>query len=67
MRDRNGDTLCLKGRGLPGKTLGDFYFVLKLVLPAADSEAAKKPYEDMATAFTSFNPRAALKDVGGQA
>ena len=62
-----GRKLRLKGRGLPGKTLGDFYFVLKLVLPAADSEAAKKPYEDMATAFTSFNPRAALKDVGGKA
>ncbi|MDB5967537.1 MAG: hypothetical protein JWQ72_4037 [Polaromonas sp.] len=62
-----GRKLRLKGRGLPGKTPGDFYFVLKLVLPAADSEAAKNAYENMAAAFTSFQPRAALKDLGGQA
>lgn len=62
-----GRKLRLKGRGLPGKTPGDFYFVLKLVLPAAESDAAKKSYADMAEAFATFNPRAALKDLGGQA
>jgi curved DNA-binding protein len=61
-----GRKLRLKGRGLPGKTPGDFYFVLKLVLPAADTDAAKKSYEDMAASFTTFNPRAALK-TGGHA
>lgn len=61
-----GRKLRLKGRGLPGKTAGDFYFVLKLVLPAADTASSKKAYEDMATAFKSFNPRAALQDTGGQ-
>lgn len=62
-----GRKLRLKGRGLPGKTAGDFYFVLKLVLPAADTASSKKAYEDMAAAFKSFNPRAALQDTGGQA
>ena len=62
-----GRKLRLKGRGLPGKTPGDFYFVLKLVLPSAESDIAKKSYADMAEAFTTFNPRAALKDIGGQA
>lgn len=62
-----GRKLRLKGRGLPGKTAGDFYFVLKLVLPAAETASSKTAYEDMAAAFKSFNPRAALQDTGGQA
>jgi curved DNA-binding protein len=57
----SGRKLRLKGRGLPGKTPGDFYFVLKLSLPAADTEAQRKAYEDMAGAFKAFDPRAALK------
>ena len=64
-----GRKLRLKERGLPGKTPGNFYFVLKLVLPAADSDEAKKSYADMAGAFKSFDPRAAFndlsKDLGG--
>ena len=63
----SGRKLRLKGRGLPGKTPGDFYFVLQVVLPAADTEAAKKAYEDMATAFKAFRPRATLQTSGGQA
>ncbi|MES2189816.1 MAG: DnaJ C-terminal domain-containing protein [Pseudomonadota bacterium] len=61
----SGRKLRLKGRGLPGKTPGDFYFVLKLSLPAADTDAQRKAYEDMAGAFKAFDPRAALK--GGKA
>lgn len=63
----NGRKLRLKGRGLPGKTPGDFYFVLQVVLPAADTDAAKKAYEDMAAAFKAFRPRAGLQNPGGQA
>lgn len=62
-----GRKLRLKGRGLPGKTPGDFYFVLQVVLPAGDSDTAKKAYEDMATAFKAFRPRATLQTSGGQA
>ncbi len=53
----SGRKLRLKGRGLPGKTPGDFYFVLQVVLPPADTPAAKKAYAGMAAAFKSFRPR----------
>jgi curved DNA-binding protein len=56
-----GNKLRLKGRGLPGKPAGDFYFVLQLALPPAGSKAAKKAYDDMAEAFKAFDPRAALE------
>jgi curved DNA-binding protein len=59
----SGRKLRLKGRGLPGKTPGDFYFVLQLVLPAGDSEAARQVYADMAAAFKAFKPRAHLEDA----
>lgn len=52
-----GRKLRLKGRGIPGKTPGDFYFVLKIALPPADSDAAKAVYRSMAKEFASFNPR----------
>ena len=63
----SGRKLRLKGRGLPGKTPGDFYFVLQLALPPAGAEAEKKAYEDMATTFKVFNPRSHLNDTKGQA
>lgn len=55
-----GRKLRLKGRGLPGSTPGDFYFVLQIVVPAADTDSAKSFYESMAKQFNSFNPRAKL-------
>lgn len=55
-----GRKLRLKGRGLPGVTPGDFYFVLQIVVPIADSDSAKSFYADMAKQFNSFNPRAKL-------
>ena len=63
----SGRKLRLKGRGLPGKTPGDFYFVLQVVLPAADTDAAKKAYENMAATFKAFRPRAGLQNPGGKA
>ena len=59
-----GRKLRLKGRGIPGKTPGDFYFVLKIAVPPADSDAKKTVYQDMAKAFASFNPR---REFGGPA
>ncbi|OGA95407.1 MAG: cytochrome C biogenesis protein [Burkholderiales bacterium RIFCSPHIGHO2_12_FULL_61_11] len=56
----NGRKLRLKGRGLPGTTPGDFYLVLQIVLPNADTPATKAFYEGMAKQFSSFNPRANL-------
>lgn len=58
-----GRKLRLKGRGLPGVTPGDFYFVLQIVVPAADTDNVKSFYEGMAKQFKTFNPRAKL---GGQ-
>lgn len=55
-----GRKLRLKGRGIPGSTPGDFYFVLQITQPAADNEAEKALYRDMAEKFKSFNPRAKL-------
>ena len=59
-----GRKLRLKGRGIPGttpaSTPGDFYFVLQISLPPADSDAAKSLYQSMATQFKSFNPRTKL-------
>jgi curved DNA-binding protein len=56
---QSGQQLRLKGRGLPGKTPGDQFIILKMVTPPANTEAAKKLYEQMATAL-HFNPRAGL-------
>ncbi|MFZ2389572.1 MAG: DnaJ C-terminal domain-containing protein [Polaromonas sp.] len=55
-----GRKLRLKGRGLPGVTPGDFYFVLQIVVPAADSDSTKSFYEGMAKQFHAFKPRAKL-------
>jgi curved DNA-binding protein len=49
----------LKGRGIPGKPPGDFFVVLRVALPPADSQKAKKLYEEMKQKMP-FNPRAKL-------
>lgn len=54
-----GRKLRLAGRGIPGKTAGDFYAVLQIALPPADTEAAKAFYQRMAREM-SFDPRARL-------
>lgn len=55
----SGRELRVKGRGLPGPEPGDLYAVLKIVLPPADTEAAKKAYDNMRQAL-DFDPRAKL-------
>ena len=52
-----GRKLRLKGRGIPGSTPGDFYVVLQIALPPADTEAARTFYNGMAEQFKSFDPR----------
>jgi len=51
-----GRQLRLKGRGIPGTPPGDLYVMLTIVLPPAESEAAREAYRTMARAF-DFNPR----------
>jgi curved DNA-binding protein len=55
-----GGKLRLKGRGIPGTTPGDFYVVLQVVLPIAESDADKAAYASLAEQFKSFAPRAGL-------
>lgn len=52
----NGRKLRLRGRGIPGDPPGDLYLVLDLVLPPADSEAAKAAYRKLQQDLP-FNPR----------
>lgn len=54
-----GKKLRLKGRGIPAKDPGDFYVVLQIALPPAETEAAKKAYRDFQQAM-DFNPREKL-------
>ncbi|WP_372739778.1 DnaJ C-terminal domain-containing protein [Neptunomonas sp.] len=51
-----GLKLRLKGKGLPGRSAGDQYVILKIVNPPVDSEKTKVLYQQMASSL-SFNPR----------
>ena len=54
-----GTKLRLKGRGLPAKTPGDFYVVLQIALPPANTERDKAVYQNMKQQL-DFNPRLTL-------
>ena len=56
-----GRQLRLRGKGLPGKVVGDLYAVLQIVLPPADSAPQREAYGALAQAFPSYNPRAGLE------
>ena len=56
---QSGRKLRLKGRGIPapaGQVAGDLYVQLDVVLPPADSEAARRIYQEMAREL-AFDPR----------
>jgi curved DNA-binding protein len=53
----DGKKMRLKGRGLPAKTPGDFYFILNVVSPPATNDADKAFYETMAGHFKNYQPR----------
>ena len=59
-----GRKLRLKGRGIPGETAGDLYLEISVVLPPADTEAARAMYETMAREMP-FNPRDAASTAKG--
>ena len=54
---RDGQTLRLRGRGLPGQPPGDQLVVPRIVNPPADSEAARELFQRMARELP-FDPRA---------
>ena len=53
---RSGLKLRLKERGLPGQAPGHLYLLLEIALPPADTEAARKAYEQLAQA-APYDPR----------
>ncbi|MEO6974511.1 MAG: DnaJ C-terminal domain-containing protein [Gallionella sp.] len=55
----SGRKMRLKGRGIPGDPPGDCYVILTIVLPPADTEAAKELYRKMENEL-NFNPRTKL-------
>jgi curved DNA-binding protein len=57
---KSGQKMRLKGRGLPGKEVGDQIINLQIMTPAADSDKATKFYQQMAEEL-SFNPREELE------
>lgn len=52
-----GRRLRLRGRGIPGNPSGDFYVMLAIALPPADTDEKKAAYVAMREAF-DFAPRA---------
>lgn len=54
---QSGRQLRLKGKGIPAKEPGNLYLILQVVLPPANTEAAKAVYRQMAESM-AFNPRA---------
>jgi curved DNA-binding protein len=60
---QQGRELRVRGRGIPAAEPGDLYAVLKIVLPPANSETAKKLYEEMAREL-AFDPRRHFGDIG---
>lgn len=54
-----GRKLRLKGRGIPASTAGDLYVITQITLPPAESDAAKKLYQQMQQEL-AYNPRSKL-------
>ena len=52
-----GSKLRLAGKGLPGKPAGDFYVVLKIVMPEKHTEKSRALFQELAEELP-FNPRA---------
>ncbi len=55
----DGKKMRLKGKGIPAKVPGDFFVILKIVVPQPDSEEVLKAYESLKRVSRS-NPRAYL-------
>ena len=54
-----GRKLRLRKRGIPGTPPGDLYAILRITLPAADSDAAKELYRKMEKEL-AYNPRSEM-------
>lgn len=54
---QSGQSLMVRGKGLPSKTPGDLELKLHVVLPSAYEPRAKAIYEEMAKALPDFDAR----------
>ena len=59
----SGKRMRLKGRGIPGKTPGDFYIQLKIVLPDSLTDKEKSLYKALQEEAGNFNPRVKLEHI----
>jgi curved DNA-binding protein len=59
---QSGQKMRLKGRGLPGRPVGDQYVTLQIVTPPAKTATEESLYQKMAQEF-QFDPRAELGKV----
>lgn len=48
---RNGQKIRLKGRGIPAKEPGDFYLVLNIALPQANSQEERQAWQQLADIY----------------
>ncbi len=55
-----GKQMRLKGKGIPAKVPGDFYVVLQIAVPPAETDEARKAYETLKQ-VARFNPRQHLE------
>lgn len=60
---QSGTKLRLAGLGLPGTPPGDFYVVLKIVVPPTASASAQEKYAALAQEYADFNPRTAWEQI----
>jgi curved DNA-binding protein len=56
---QSGKKLRLKGRGIPGKTPGSLFAVLKIVIPPVETDRARELYQQLAREI-DYNPRATM-------
>jgi curved DNA-binding protein len=54
-----GRKLRLKGKGIPGRTPGDLYVVLQIVVPPPVTDAQRHAWQELAKA-QPFNPRSEM-------
>lgn len=58
---REGQTLRLKGKGLPGSPRGDEYVVLSIAMPPKQTDTSRQLFEQLSREVP-FNPRAHLEE-----
>lgn len=57
----SGKKMRLKGRGIPGKTAGDFYILLEIKLPETLTDKQRSLFEALQKESKNFNPRMKLE------